>query len=189
MFVVDTNVLLFAVRHDAPEHKICSGRLDGWRKGSIPWYLTWGIIYEFMRVSTHARVFERPLTGEKAWAFLEALLESPSFSILLPTGRHSAIFQSVLADTPGLSGNLWHDAETAALMREHGIRRIYTRDSDFFRFRFLEPLDPLARLARNPAQLTGAPRMRRTVAVFSPISSLNLGHMPTITASPGLMLA
>jgi hypothetical protein len=28
--------------------------------------------------------------------------------------------------------------------REHGIRRIYTRDTDFHRFPFLEPIDPLA---------------------------------------------
>jgi predicted nucleic acid-binding protein len=29
-------------------------------------------------------------------------------------------------------------------MREHGIREIYTRDSDFSRFRFLRVIDPLA---------------------------------------------
>jgi len=27
-------------------------------------------------------------------------------------------------------------------MRAHGIKRIYTRDMDFHRFRFLEPVDP-----------------------------------------------
>ena len=44
---------------------------------------------------------------------------------------------------PGLRGNTFHDAETAVLMREHGVRRIYTRDTDFHRFPFLEPIDPL----------------------------------------------
>jgi predicted nucleic acid-binding protein len=28
-------------------------------------------------------------------------------------------------------------------MREHGIRRIYTRDTDFHRFPFVEPIDPM----------------------------------------------
>ena len=37
-----------------------------------------------------------------------------------------------------------HDAHTAILMREHGIRRIVTRDADFHRFPFLEVVDPLA---------------------------------------------
>lgn len=45
---------------------------------------------------------------------------------------------------PQLAGNLVHDAETAVLMREHGIRRICTRDTDFHRFPFNEPIDPLA---------------------------------------------
>jgi predicted nucleic acid-binding protein len=35
-----------------------------------------------------------------------------------------------------------HDLTTAVLMREHGVRRIYTRDTDLHRFPFLEPLDP-----------------------------------------------
>jgi predicted nucleic acid-binding protein len=46
-------------------------------------------------------------------------------------------------EVPGLAGNLWHDAETASLMREHGIRRICTRDTDFHRFPFLEAIDPM----------------------------------------------
>jgi predicted nucleic acid-binding protein len=28
-------------------------------------------------------------------------------------------------------------------MREHGVRRIYTRDTDFHRFPFIEVADPL----------------------------------------------
>ena len=35
------------------------------------------------------------------------------------------------------------DAHTAVLMREHGVRRIYTRDTDFHRFPFIEVVDPL----------------------------------------------
>ena len=42
-----------------------------------------------------------------------------------------------------LAGNLLHDSYTAILMREHGIRRICTRDTDFHRFPFLEVIDPL----------------------------------------------
>ena len=43
---------------------------------------------------------------------------------------------------PQLGGNIVHDAPTATLMREHGIRRIYARDTDFHRFPFLEVIDP-----------------------------------------------
>ena len=36
-----------------------------------------------------------------------------------------------------------HDAHAAILMREHGIGRICTRDTDFNQFPFLEVIDPL----------------------------------------------
>jgi predicted nucleic acid-binding protein len=48
-----------------------------------------------------------------------------------------------MSAVPMITGNLWHDAETAVLMREHGIRRICTRDTDFSRFPFVEIVDPL----------------------------------------------
>ncbi len=55
-----------------------------------------------------------------------------------------ALAAEVIAQTPHLSGNLLLDAQTAVLMKEHGIRRIYTRDTDFHRFSFLEVVDPTA---------------------------------------------
>jgi predicted nucleic acid-binding protein len=63
--------------------------------------------------------------------------------MLVPTERHAGVLAEVLAEVPGVAGNLWHDAHTAVLMREHGIRRVCTRDIDFHRFPFLEPIDPL----------------------------------------------
>ncbi len=60
----------------------------------------------------------------------------------LPTERHAAVAAEVFAELAHLAGNVIHDAHTAVLMREHGIRRIYTRDTDFHRFPFLEPIDP-----------------------------------------------
>ena len=84
MFVVDTNVLIYAADKDAPEHARCRGLLDGWRKRSGAWYLTWGIGYEFLRVVTHPKVFRRPWTASDAFRFLES-----SYALLVfdwPTG-------------------------------------------------------------------------------------------------------
>jgi predicted nucleic acid-binding protein len=49
----------------------------------------------------------------------------------------------VIAEVSHAAGNLMHDVHTAVLMREHGIRRICTRDTDFYGFPFLEVIDPL----------------------------------------------
>lgn len=143
MFVVDTNVLIYAADADAAEHQRCRESLEQWRGQATPWYLTWGIVYEFLRVTTHPRVFPKPWSSPEAWSFLDAVLASPTLRVLSETSRHAAILAELIAATPQLRGNLVHDAHTAALMREHGIAKIVTRDTDFHRFGFLEVVDPL----------------------------------------------
>ena len=143
MFVVDTNVLVYAADTSAPEHQRCHALVERWRAGSAAWFLTWGIAYEFLRVVTHPRVLRRPWSGRAANQFLEAVAAAPGLGMLVQTERHGDALRAVVAEVPGLAGNLWHDAETAVLMREHGIRRICTRDTDFHRFPFLEAVDPM----------------------------------------------
>ena len=143
MFVVDTNVLIYAADQESPYHPRCRELLEGWRSQPSAWYVTWPIFYEFLRVSTHPRVFRTPWPSGQAWSFVEAVLAAPALSVLIPTARHARVAAEVINQIPHLRGNLMHDAHTAILMREHGVRRIYTRDTDFHRFPFIEPLDPL----------------------------------------------
>ncbi len=143
MFVVDTNLLVYAIDEDSPHHLPCRSAIERWRRDPSAWYLTWSIVYEFLRVITHPKVLRRPLALSAAWGFLEVLMASPGLSVLLPTERHASVASRVLAELPFLGGNLLHDAHVAILMREHGVRRIYTRDADFHRFPFLEAIDPL----------------------------------------------
>jgi uncharacterized protein len=143
VFVVDTNVLVYAADQRAPEYARCRDLLNRWRQQGGAWYLTWGICYEFLRVVTHARVFRHPWTADEALRFILALQQSPGLGMLVPTERHGIVLAEVVKEVPLLAGNLVHDAKTAVLMREHGIRRICTRDTDFHRFGFLEPIDPL----------------------------------------------
>lgn len=150
MFVVDTNVLVYAADESSPHHAHCLEKLEGWRAQADAWFVTWGILYEFLRVTTHPKVMRRPWTAPHAWRFVSAVLGSPGLGLLVPTERHSAVAARVIAETPHLAGNLVHDAHTAILMREHGVRRIYTRDTDFHSFPFLEPVDPLTLTLREP---------------------------------------
>ena len=141
--VFDTNVLIYAVDHDSPFHSPCRDSVLHARNDPSPAFLTWNICYEFLRVTTHARAPVSPWTTLEAWDFLEVLLHSPGFDLLMPTQRHAAVLARVLKELPDVSGNLVHDLHTAVLMREHGISRICTRDTDFHRFPFLEVVDPL----------------------------------------------
>ncbi len=143
MLCVDTNVLLYALNTDAREHQPCRRLLERLRAQRAPWFTTWGILYEAMRVSTHPRVFHEPLSPSKAWRFVEGILASPGLQVLTHTERHAAVAAEVLKDAD-VRGNAIFDAQVAVLMREHGISHIVTRDLGFHRFRFLDVIDPLA---------------------------------------------
>jgi toxin-antitoxin system PIN domain toxin len=143
VLVVDTNVLVYAADADSQFHAPCRGWLQRQRARPDAWYTTWPIVYEFLRVTTHPRVMRRPWSLPSAWEFIAALLSSPGFAVLLPTQRHAEITEEVIAEMPHLAGNLLHDTHTAILMREHGVARICTRDTDFNQFSFLDVIDPL----------------------------------------------
>ena len=143
MLVFDTNVLVYAVDEDSPFHESCRARVVQAREGPSPAFLTWSICYEFLRVTTHPRASLSPRTPPEAWGFLETLLASPTFDLLVATERHAAVLAQTLAEMPDIRGNIFHDLHIAVLMREHGVSRICTRDTDFHRFPFLTVVDPL----------------------------------------------
>lgn len=142
MLVVDTNILVYAADADSQWHVKSRDWIGKQRRRPDAWYVTWPILYQFMRVTTHPRVMRKPWSAAGAWAFVSTLLATPSLAILVPTDRHAAVAAQLIAELPWLAGNLIHDAHTAALMREHGIARICTRDADFRRFAFLEVVEP-----------------------------------------------
>jgi uncharacterized protein len=143
VFIVDTNLLLYAAIEQFPEHRRAHELLRSWREDPLPWHLTWGIAYEFLRVSTHPAVFHPALSLPEAWSYLSAVTAGPGFSYLLPTTRHREVLTDLVRSYPSLRGNIIHDTHTAALMREHGIREIRTADTDFHVFPFLRVVNPL----------------------------------------------
>ena len=88
MLAVDTNVLVYAADADSQFHAACREWLERQRARPDAWYTTWAILYEFLRVTTHARVMRRPWSASAAWNFVAALLASPG---LATTGRHAGV--------------------------------------------------------------------------------------------------
>ena len=143
MFVVDTNLLLYARNENSPFHQRMRTSLAEWGAGAEAWFVTWSVVYEFLRVATHRFVFAHPLTFAEAWDFIESLGTSPSFGILLETERHAEVVRELTLEYPRISGNRLHDLHIAALMREHGVREIRTADVGFHQFKFLRVVNPL----------------------------------------------
>ena len=143
MLVFDTNVLIHAANADSQFHDRCLTLLEEARQDPSPAFLTWSICYEFMRVITHPSIMRPPRGSGESRRFIATLLESPGFSLLVATDRHADVLSQTMEELPDIRGNTMHDLHIAVLMREHGVSRICTRDTDFYRFPFLQVVDPL----------------------------------------------
>jgi toxin-antitoxin system PIN domain toxin len=142
MEVIDTNVLIYAADVRSEYHLVCRNRVEGWRQSSTPAFITLGICYEFLTVSTHSSISPHPLSAKAAMAFVRALLDAPGIELLTPTHRHLDVLNDTIEELPDIRGAIFHDLRIAVIMREHGISRICTRDIQFHRFPFLTVIDP-----------------------------------------------
>jgi uncharacterized protein len=143
LFVVDTNLLIYAAIRESTPHRRANQLVAEWTSSTEPWYITWSIAYEFLRVVTHRTALAHPLTFADAWSFIDSLRASPSFGVLVETDRHGEVVRNLTREYPHVSGNRMHDLHIAALMREHGVVEIRTADTDFHEFKFLRVVNPL----------------------------------------------
>ncbi len=142
-YFIDTNILIYAVNKTCREHTICKTFLEKLLASAESWCTSWGVVYEFLRVVTHPRVFERPLSTKEALNFLSVLLASNALVILKAGEQHLDFLSKVCNELGSPSGNLFHDIQTAVLMREHGVREIVSNDTDFLQFDSIKVLNPL----------------------------------------------
>ena len=63
MFVVDTNILVYAANRDCPEHHRCLDLLERSRNQATAWYTTWGVLYGFTRIIKHLSSLHEILEG------------------------------------------------------------------------------------------------------------------------------
>ena len=140
--LLDANLLLFAVDQASPFHQAASawltGVLNGPRRVAIPW----PCLGAFVRISTHPRAAEHPLTPHDAWRHVERWLACDPVWIPNPTERLAEIVGGFL-EAHQLRGNLVSDAHLAALAVEHGLV-VCSADTDFARFREIRWVNPLA---------------------------------------------
>ena len=105
--------------------------------------LAWATTMAYVRIATHPRIFAEPLTPAEALDNVEALLSLPR---VRPIGEADGFLATYRQATEGIAarGNLVPDAHLATLLRQHGVRRLYTNDTDFRKFPFLEIRDPFS---------------------------------------------
>lgn len=139
--LVDANILLFAIDRSSPFHgtaaRWLTTHLNGPRRVGLPWQS----LGAFLRISTHPRAAERPLSPGEAWQHVETWLAAEPAWVPGPTERHAEVLGSLVRDYQ-LRGNLVPDAQLAALAIEHGLT-LCSADTDFARFAEITWEDPL----------------------------------------------
>ncbi len=142
MKLVDANLLLYATDERSPRHGAARTWLEARLSGDEPVAFAWAVLLAFLRLSTNPRVFERPLSAERAFDVIQAWLAQPCATVVHPGDRHATLVRQLLGSL-GTAGNLVTDAHLAALAIEHGAE-LSSSDTDFARFSGLRWKNPLA---------------------------------------------
>jgi hypothetical protein len=130
--LIDASVLLYAADSVSPFHERVATWLEGVLNGPRRVGFAWPSITAFLRIVTHPRALDRPLTAEQAWTYVEEWLTCDNAWLPQPTASHAAVLGGLITSA-GLRGNLISDAHLAALAIEHGLQ-VCSADTDFARF-------------------------------------------------------
>ena len=96
----------------------------------------------YLRIATHPAILPSPLTFAGASANISALLSRPH---IRTPGESNGFWELYLTTADGqIRGNDIPDAHLAALMRQHGVETVYTRNRGFHRYQGIVVRDPVA---------------------------------------------
>ena len=137
---IDANVLVYASNEADPMHAPARALIERLAAGPELVYLFWPTAMGYLRIVTHPAILPRPLTARDATANIGEFLARPH--VRAPGERDG--FWDIYRATAGEHdrGNDVPDAHLAALMRQHDVAVVYTRDRGFGRFDGVEARNP-----------------------------------------------
>jgi len=143
VIAVDTNILVYAHREDSPWHEPAAAAVARLAEGASEWAIPWPCLHEYLAIVTHPRIFRTPTPADRAFAQLEAWLESPSLVVLSENDAHPETLRELVFASRATGARV-HDARVAALCASHGVRELWTADRDFSLFPEIKARNPLA---------------------------------------------
>lgn len=141
MILPDANLLLYAYDQSSPFHPKAAAWCERIMGHSSPTILLPAVVFGFVRISTHSRIFTHPLSVAEASAHVRSWLDRKQVRL------HDMLLEDVnaalaLLEAAGTAGNLTTDAQIAAVALRLDAE-VHTADLDFGRFagvRFSNPL-------------------------------------------------
>jgi len=142
-YSVDVNVLLYASDRSSKFHEAANRFLESCAARPDLLCLAWPVLMSYVRLATHPRIFEAPLTPDEALANVLGLLALPHVRTIAEQDGFLEVYQHVTANLVS-RGNVVQDAHLAAILVQHGVRTLYTKDRDFRKFECFEVRDPFS---------------------------------------------
>jgi uncharacterized protein len=149
MIIPDINLLLNAYDSESQFHSKAAAWWQDCLSGSETVGMPPVVLFGFIRIGTHPRVFQNPMTPAEISDIVRSWLDQPVVQILEGGSDHLDRVLKLL-EAIGTAGNLVTDAQIAAFSIEYGAV-LHTADSDFMRFPGLRWINPLARPPRKSA--------------------------------------
>jgi predicted nucleic acid-binding protein len=138
--IVDTNVLVYALDADAPQHAAARALLEMAREASITLFTTSQILCEFYSIVTNPRRVSKPRSAADALTAISSLL---AFLHVLPVPAHTVDGWMDLLRRHPVTGSDVFDLQIVATMQANGMQRIYTfNTADFEPFTELSVVTP-----------------------------------------------
>ena len=141
MILPDANLLLYAYDQSSPFHARAKAWCERIMSGPVPVILLPAVVFGFVRIATHPRVFREPLAVAEAAALVRAWLARRHVQLheMLAEDVESALR---LLESAGTAGNLSTDAQIAAVALRLDAE-VQTADLDFGRFPQVRHVNPL----------------------------------------------
>lgn len=142
MILPDANLLLYAYDQSSPFHPKAAAWCEHIMSHSSPVILLPAVVFGFVRISTHPRIFTDPLSVAEASAHVRSWLGRKQVRLhdMLPDDVETAL---TLLESAGTAGNLTTDSQIAAVALRFDAE-VHTADLDFGRFAGVRFSNPLA---------------------------------------------
>ncbi|GAB7142056.1 type II toxin-antitoxin system VapC family toxin [Mycobacterium riyadhense] len=137
----DVNILVYATHRGSPFHDKAKALVERFLAGPGIVYLLWPVALGYLRIVTHPRLLDSPLTSEVAVDNIEQFVSKPHVRQVGEIDGFWSAYRRV-AGTVKPKGNLIPDAHLVALMHQHGVATIWSHDRDFRKFEGIKVRDP-----------------------------------------------
>jgi toxin-antitoxin system PIN domain toxin len=142
MISIDTNILLYALNRDCPEHASARGFLEACAaRADVA--IAELVLVELYVLLRNPAIVRQPLEAPAAAGLCQVFRRHPRWALLDSAEVMDRVWQA--AARPGVARRHVFDARLAHTLLDHGVTELATRNTrDFEAFGFARVFDPIA---------------------------------------------